>query len=81
MLVALDPKRMRLRHTSAELVCPRCSTVMRVRRADGYRDSDRGVAWAFSSYMNPADDEQQPRPRRARWAHSRRRRRRDAAAP
>jgi hypothetical protein len=73
-LVAFDPNRMRLRHTSAEVVCPRCSLVMRVRRGDTRRDVAGGTVWVLSSYAGQQEDSSPTeRERAARWVHRQRR--------
>ena len=73
--VSLDTRRMRLRHTAVELICPSCALVMWVRRQDTYRDPDVAVAWTFSSYSGQADEHATAKRRRRahRWAHRRRR--------
>ena len=71
--VHLDPAKMRLKATCAELVCPTCGVRIEVRRSDGYADTDGGVAWLFESYASEAPDEEpETRPRKRRlvpWPH------------
>jgi hypothetical protein len=61
--VLLEPSKMRLRATHAELGCPACNAVLPVRRSDAYVGLQDDVAWTIASYAETWQPVADPEPK------------------